>query len=217
MLGHREHVLVISQDFKRYVGAQIGIHNPKGEKVGKVSHLRNKEYVYIATDDAEVAARTAAFCAAVDVQSERAAQSALRPRATTETTFVADGSGAGDNADLLSGLARFLERHREASSSDAQQDLGVDAAALRPFFLKLIDDGRVVTSGQRRGTKYRWVEQPLKAPDAPPERVPAADEPQGAAKTADRLAKEVGEQGSRRPAPTRVPSEAAQQSLFPLL
>jgi adenine-specific DNA-methyltransferase len=30
---------VIENDFKRYVGAQIGIYNPQGEKVGKVSHL----------------------------------------------------------------------------------------------------------------------------------------------------------------------------------
>lgn len=41
-------VLTIENDFKRYVGAQIGIHNLQGEKVGKVSHLRNKEYVYVA-------------------------------------------------------------------------------------------------------------------------------------------------------------------------
>jgi adenine-specific DNA-methyltransferase len=37
----------IEIDYKRYVGAQIGIHNPRGEKVGRVSHLRNKEHLYI--------------------------------------------------------------------------------------------------------------------------------------------------------------------------
>lgn len=40
-------VTTIESDFKRYVGAQIGIHNPQGEKVGAVSHLRNKEYLYV--------------------------------------------------------------------------------------------------------------------------------------------------------------------------
>lgn len=40
-------ITTLENDFKRYVGAQIGIHNLKGEKVGKISHLRNKEYVYI--------------------------------------------------------------------------------------------------------------------------------------------------------------------------
>lgn len=40
-------VTTIENDFKRYVGAQIGIYNPQGEKVGKVSHLKNKEYLYV--------------------------------------------------------------------------------------------------------------------------------------------------------------------------
>ena len=38
---------MLTHDYKRYVGAQIGIYNPEGEKVGRVSHLRNKEYVYV--------------------------------------------------------------------------------------------------------------------------------------------------------------------------
>ncbi len=49
------HVEVLSFDSRRYVGAQIGIHNPKGERVGSVSHVRNREYVVIAGDRAEVA------------------------------------------------------------------------------------------------------------------------------------------------------------------
>lgn len=40
-------VTTIENDFKRYVGAQIGIHNPQGQKVGKVGHLRNKEFLYV--------------------------------------------------------------------------------------------------------------------------------------------------------------------------
>jgi adenine-specific DNA-methyltransferase len=42
------HVGVLAFDSKRYVGAQIGIYNPSGEKVGTVSHLRNVEYILIA-------------------------------------------------------------------------------------------------------------------------------------------------------------------------
>ena len=48
-LGEVEAVPV---DFRRYVGAQIGIHNPKGEKVGTVSHLTNREYLFVAGPDA---------------------------------------------------------------------------------------------------------------------------------------------------------------------
>ena len=40
-------VNTIVNDYKRYVGAQIGIYNPQGEKVGKVGHLTNKEYLYV--------------------------------------------------------------------------------------------------------------------------------------------------------------------------
>ena len=52
LLGERGHVTVLEADFKRYVGAQIGIYNPAGDKVGKVSHLRNKEYLYLVTPGA---------------------------------------------------------------------------------------------------------------------------------------------------------------------
>jgi adenine-specific DNA-methyltransferase len=38
---------VLSFDSKRYVGAQIGIHNPSGVKVGEVSHLRNTELIVL--------------------------------------------------------------------------------------------------------------------------------------------------------------------------
>ena len=44
-------VTTIENNFKRYVGAQIGIYNPQGEKVGKISHLTNKEYVYVVSRD----------------------------------------------------------------------------------------------------------------------------------------------------------------------
>lgn len=47
ILSSRGAVSVITKDYKRYVGAQIGIHNPDGQKVGNVSHLRNKEYIYV--------------------------------------------------------------------------------------------------------------------------------------------------------------------------
>ena len=41
-------VEAVPVDFRRYVGAQIGIHNPKGEKVGRVSHLTNQEFLFVA-------------------------------------------------------------------------------------------------------------------------------------------------------------------------
>ena len=51
ILSARRHVRVIEIPYGRYVGAKIGIHNPKGEKVGTVGRLRNTEYLFIASDD----------------------------------------------------------------------------------------------------------------------------------------------------------------------
>lgn len=53
--GHSD-VRMVAFDYKRYVGAQIGIFNPSGEKVGKVSHLRNTEYMFIAGETERVEA-----------------------------------------------------------------------------------------------------------------------------------------------------------------
>lgn len=48
--GSSGEVITIAQDFRRYVGAQIGIYSPGGRKVGRVSHLRNREYLFVAAD-----------------------------------------------------------------------------------------------------------------------------------------------------------------------
>ena len=55
--GGDAQVAVVEHDHKRYVGAQIGIYDPAGNKVGKVSHVRNKEYLYVVSKepDAQVA------------------------------------------------------------------------------------------------------------------------------------------------------------------
>jgi len=57
----RGHVGVLAFDSRRYIGAQIGIYNPRGEKVGKVSHLRNVEYVLVAGPKDVVVSMTAPF------------------------------------------------------------------------------------------------------------------------------------------------------------
>jgi adenine-specific DNA-methyltransferase len=48
-------VYTFAFDSRRYVGAQIGIHNPQGQKVGTVSRLRNTEYVVLNGDAARIA------------------------------------------------------------------------------------------------------------------------------------------------------------------
>ena len=60
MVETRGAAIVLGVDSKRYVGAQIGIHDPAGRKVGTVSHLRNTEYVVVAGN------LSAGECAAVE-------------------------------------------------------------------------------------------------------------------------------------------------------
>lgn len=60
----REDVRLLAFDAKRYVGAQIGIHNPAGVKVGEVKRLRNTEYVFVAGPTDRVAAAVAAVSGA---------------------------------------------------------------------------------------------------------------------------------------------------------
>jgi adenine-specific DNA-methyltransferase len=54
-------VCTLAFDSRRYVGAQIGIHNPQGKKVGTVSHLRNLEYVVVGGDPGAVRAVAGTF------------------------------------------------------------------------------------------------------------------------------------------------------------
>jgi len=54
MCSGRGHVEAVALDARRYIGAQIGIHSPTGEKVGSVSHVRNLEYVVVAGPRADV-------------------------------------------------------------------------------------------------------------------------------------------------------------------
>ncbi|HET9499203.1 MAG TPA: DNA adenine methylase [Marmoricola sp.] len=56
--GH-EDVAVLAFDTKRYVGAQIGIHNPAGERVGTPGRLRNQELLFVAGPREKVRAATA--------------------------------------------------------------------------------------------------------------------------------------------------------------
>lgn len=60
LLEPKGYVQDVAVDFKRYVGAQIGIFNPSGEKVGKVSHVRNREHLFLVGDETAVKSALAA-------------------------------------------------------------------------------------------------------------------------------------------------------------
>jgi len=49
MLGDWGFVARLTRQHQRYVGARIGIYNPQGEKVGRISHTENHEFLFVAT------------------------------------------------------------------------------------------------------------------------------------------------------------------------
>lgn len=48
ILRSRGEVRVVGMDYRRYVGARIGIYNPQGKKVGRIGRLRNREFLFFA-------------------------------------------------------------------------------------------------------------------------------------------------------------------------
>jgi adenine-specific DNA-methyltransferase len=64
------YTLRLSRRHKRYVGALIGVYNPRGEKVGTVSHTENTEFLFVATRSRKVYHRLASLLES----------SAVRPR-----------------------------------------------------------------------------------------------------------------------------------------
>jgi adenine-specific DNA-methyltransferase len=68
----------IDVDSKRYVGAQIGIYNPSGEKVGTISRLRNRESLFlVGPDRGVVEAATGAGLAGLAVPGAPARKAAV--------------------------------------------------------------------------------------------------------------------------------------------
>lgn len=62
--GHGD-VVALAFDSRRYIGAQIGIHDPSGNKVGEVSHTRNLEYVVLAGPADTLRSMTIPFAEAI--------------------------------------------------------------------------------------------------------------------------------------------------------
>lgn len=58
LLGRRGAVTMLESEQRRYVGAQIGIYNPRGEKVGRVGRLRNRERLYVVATEGSNRPRT---------------------------------------------------------------------------------------------------------------------------------------------------------------
>lgn len=147
LLSERGPVSVLATDYKRYVGAQIGIYNPSGELVGEVSHLRNVEYLYI-----------------VDIAGSGVDWSSIASRLSTvsgpehgEKPRIGPEKPSRIERDSLERVADELRRRERASSEELQRATTFNATVLRTILRELIVRGNVRTEGERRGTIYIWV------------------------------------------------------------
>jgi adenine-specific DNA-methyltransferase len=59
LLGEAGYVAETAIDNPRYVGARIGIHNARGQRVGAVSHVRNHELLFVVGPDRALVRRAA--------------------------------------------------------------------------------------------------------------------------------------------------------------
>ena len=142
ILSSRGDVHVLAREYDRYVGAQIGIHNLKGERVGEVSHLKNTEYIYVVP--------------------EKGTDFTLAPRATVSVPAVhasptsplleSDKPDQEGDFDLV--LLDLLRTRGALTNRDVQEILEANSAYVRASFKRLVAAGEAFVTGRRRGTVY---------------------------------------------------------------
>ena len=93
-------------DSKRYVGAQIGIHDPAGRKVGTVGRTRNLEYVVVAGPRTTVERMVAPFA---DATALLANGSYTRFADGTQMCWKNDFVAAGTSGGVWTFPAPFVD------------------------------------------------------------------------------------------------------------
>jgi adenine-specific DNA-methyltransferase len=110
LLGARGAVARIDVDSKRYVGAQIGIYSPSGEKVGAVSHLRNRECVFLVGPDGALVERLAR-------EAQRGGAGRAGARASSApVTSAAAANGSSEAAGASSAVTTSSEQPPAAAA-----------------------------------------------------------------------------------------------------
>jgi adenine-specific DNA-methyltransferase len=113
LLARRGHVGRLDVDSKRYVGAQIGIYNPLGEKVGTISRLRNRESLLLCGPDGDaVASAIAAGRGAAGQAGTAARNAAVAQAAAASGRNGVDGAGSAVRASSTAPAAAAGQRPR---------------------------------------------------------------------------------------------------------
>ena len=145
ILSSRGDVHVLAREYDRYVGAQIGIHNLDGERVGEVSHLTNTEYIYVVPERG------------TDFNMARHAPIAVPSALPTKRQPITRKRKSRLDEALDDALLEVLSSHGSLTNSTAREALGTDSAATRASFKRLIELGKAYKTGRRRGTVYHII------------------------------------------------------------
>ena len=101
----------LSFDSARYVGARIGIFDPSGRKVGRVSHLSNQELVVIAGDPALVRRVVEAAGGGATLDATKPANKPATKPAIQPTTVPVTGAASDAALDAVApGLVDRLQQ-----------------------------------------------------------------------------------------------------------
>lgn len=141
LLAAHGQVFVITRDFKRYVGAQIGVYNPDGDKVGQVSHLRNEEYIYLVARPE--------LC-------ERIPDALERLQRVATSIELQPTEAAPDRVALV---ARALTELGTGTRRELQDATGLSAYQTRMALDSLLGRGLARAEGERRPKRYSVVQQ----------------------------------------------------------
>ena len=148
-------VFVVARDFKRYVGAQIGIHNPRGELVGEVSHLRNQEFIYlVATPELERRVPDAV----ARLERLAAEVSSTSPAEVTRVGPTAKAARAGIRPRTRTVLDAL--RARALPVADLEAATGLSRYQIRAALGELVGRGEVEVSAAERPKRYRLARAP---------------------------------------------------------
>lgn len=150
LLAAHGNVFVVTKDFKRYVGAQIGVYNPDGDKVGQVSHLRNEEYIYL------VARPT--LCERVPDALDRLVRLAARVGDTGQRSQMPIAAPTDSHDDRVTLVERALRDLGAGTHVELQQATGLSTYQTRMALESLLGRGLVQAKGERRAKRYSWRE-----------------------------------------------------------
>ncbi len=154
LLSERGPVFVVSRDFKRYVGAQIGIYNPSGDRVGDVTHLRNKEFIYLVPTE-----RGVQIPGLVDKLHEITRGTSHVPAPTlfehdrVENVSTSNGL-IRDTDELRQRILNLLAVEGPSSVSQIQEALDLSGYHVRLHLGALAADGVVLKSSYGKTTQY---------------------------------------------------------------